>query len=292
MPSGLRQPTSEYTHGYGAVLAPISEGGVNADGTPDFTLQNLPPTGTPSLSDQGSEIYYGEGADTGGFVIADSKTPQLDYENNSQTGGHEQVQGFGWGGGREPYPPGCFRPQFGDANFVLSGQVTPSSRVIFNRNINTMVHKAAPFLKYDSDPYAVILNNNVYWVIDAYTTTDNYPYSQNAVTTGVPSASGLSSTFNYVRNSVKVVINAYTGKMDFVVVDPSDPIIRVYERAFPDLFMSTRPGREGHPGYPEPFPLSRGHLHRPDQHVRSLSPDECVGLLHPGPGVDRATRSR
>ncbi len=151
----------------------------------------------------------------------------------------------------------AFALNFGDANFVLSGQVTPSSRVIFNRNINTMVHKAAPFLKYDSDPYAVILNNNVYWVIDAYTTTDNYPYSQNAVTTGVPSASGLNSTFNYVRNSVKVVINAYTGKMDFVVVDPSDPIIRVYERAFPDLFMSTGqvekaiPGIQNHFRYPE-----------------------------------------
>ena len=75
-----------------------------------------------------------------------------------------------------------------------------------------MVRKAAPFLKYDSDPYAVILNSQVYWVIDAYTTTDNYPYSQNANTAGMPASSGLNSTFNYVRNSVKVVISAYTAR--------------------------------------------------------------------------------
>jgi uncharacterized membrane protein (UPF0182 family) len=129
---------------------------------------------------------------------------------------------------------------------------------MFNRNINTMVRKAAPFLKYDSDPYAVILNNSVYWVVDAYTTTDNYPYSQNANTNGVSPSSGLNSTFNYVRNSVKVVINAYTGKMDFFVVDPSDPIIQVYERAFPDLFKPESeaeatliPGIQAHFRYPE-----------------------------------------
>ena len=94
---------------------------------------------------------------------------------------------------------------------------------MYIRNINDQVRKAAPFLKYDADPYAVILNSNVYWVIDAYTTTDNYPYSQNANTAGMPAGSGLNSTFNYVRNSVKVVINAYTGTMHFFVVDNSRP---------------------------------------------------------------------
>ena len=151
----------------------------------------------------------------------------------------------------------AFALRFGDANFILSGQITPSSRVMYYRNINTMVRKAAPFLKYDSDPYAVIVNKQVYWIVDAYTTTDNYPYSQNANTTGLPAGSGLNSTYDYVRNSVKVVINAYTGKMYFFVVDNSDPIIQVYEKAFPDLFIpaskadSLIPGITAHFRYPE-----------------------------------------
>jgi uncharacterized membrane protein (UPF0182 family) len=112
---------------------------------------------------------------------------------------------------------------------------------MYYRNITQRVQKAAPFLKYDSDPYPVILNGQTYWIQDAYTTSNNYPYSQEANTDRVPSGSGLSGSFNYVRNSVKVVINAYTGKMDFFVVDPSDPIIQVYEKAFPDLFKKGNP---------------------------------------------------
>jgi hypothetical protein len=256
-PSGFVNQHLEYTHGYGAVLAPISESGVNPDGTPNFTLSNLPPSGTPQLTEPGTEIYYGEGIDTGGFVIAHSKTPELDYENNA---GVEVTNAYAGSGGVDAgslLRRAAFALTFGNGNFLLSGQITPSSKVMFNRNINTMVRKAAPFLKYDSDPYAVILNNSVYWVVDAYTTTDNYPYSQNANTNGVSPSSGLSSTFNYVRNSVKVVINAYTGKMDFFVVDPSDPIIQVYERAFPDLFKPESeadtliPGIQAHFRYPE-----------------------------------------
>ncbi len=114
----------------------------------------------------------------------------------------------------------------------------PSSRVMYYRNINTMVRKAAPFLKYDADPYAVILNSQVYWVIDAYTTTDNYPYSQNANTAGLPAGSGLNSSFNYVRNSVKVV-DQRLYRQDVLLRGRQldDPIIQVYEKAFPDLFI-------------------------------------------------------
>jgi uncharacterized membrane protein (UPF0182 family) len=128
---------------------------------------------------------------------------------------------------------------------------------MYIRNINDRVRKAAPFLKYDGDPYAVVLNNSVYWVIDAYTTTDNYPYSQNANVDGVPQSSGLLSTFNYARNSVKVVISAYDGSMRFFVMNTDDPIIKVYERAFPDLFTPVSkantifPGITAHFRYPE-----------------------------------------
>jgi uncharacterized membrane protein (UPF0182 family) len=296
--SGFVAQHLQYTHGYGAVLAPISEDGVNADGTPNFSLGNLPPVGTPTLNGvTGPEIYYGIGNATGGYVIADSKTPEIDYQSSST--GQPVTNTYKGSGGVEAgsiVRRAALALRFGDANFILSGQITPSSRVMYYRNINTMVRKAAPFLKYDADPYAVILNNSVYWVIDAYTTTDNYPYSQNANTAGMPAGSGLNSSFNYARNSVKVVINAYTGKMDFFVVDNSDPIIQVYEKAFPDLFVPVSkadkqiPGITEHFRYPEDLfrvqttMFGRYHLTDPSQFYSgaeawSVSPDPGSGQL-------------
>ena len=257
VPSGFVNQHLEYTHGYGAVVAPISQSGVNADGTPNFSLSELPPQGDPTLSTNGSEIYYGVGTDTGGYVIAASKTAELDYEskNNVQVTSRYTGRGGVTAGGI--IRRAAFALRFRDANFVLSGQITPSSRVMYIRNINDRVRKAAPFLKYDADPYAVIVDNQVYWVVDAYTTTDNYPYSQNANTDRVPANSGLSSSFNYVRNSVKVVVSAFDGSMHFFVTNTDDPIIKVYERAFPDLFTpiskanSIIPGIVDHFRYPE-----------------------------------------
>ena len=257
VPSGFVNQHLEYTHGYGAVLAPVGESGVNIDGTPDFSLQALPPQGTPPLTPKGSQIYYGLGSTSGGYVIAASKTKELDYEDSAGTEVTTSYTGSGGVAAGSLLRRAAFAFRFGDLNFLLSGQITPSSRVMYIRNIQDRVRKAAPFLKYDADPYAVILDGKVYWVIDAYTTTDNYPYSQNANTQGVPASSGLNSTFNYVRNSVKVVISAYDGSMHFFVVDPTDPIVRVYERAFPDLFTpvsradSIIPGIVEHFRYPE-----------------------------------------
>lgn len=246
-----------YTHGYGAVLAPIGQAGVNPDGTPNFSLSELPPTGQPPLSPKGSKIYYGIGNDTGSYVIAASKTAELDYESSSGSGG--QVTGHYEGNGGVDagsiFRRAAFALRFRDPNFILSGQISPSSKVMFIRNINERVRKAAPFLKYDSDPYAVILGGRVYWVVDAYTTTDNYPYAQNAATDRV--SGDLNSTFNYVRNSVKVVISAYDGSMHFFLTNSNDPIIKVYERAFPDLFTpfskadTVVPGIVDHFRYPE-----------------------------------------
>jgi uncharacterized membrane protein (UPF0182 family) len=258
VPSGFVNQHLEYTHGYGAVLAPVSQGGVNSDGTPNFSLSDLPPNGVPQLQGTGAQIYYGIGPDTGGYVVAASKTSELDYASD-KTGVEVTTKYQGHGGvtAGSLFRRAAFAIRFGDPNLLLSGQITPSSRVMYIRNINDRVRKAAPFLKYDSDPYAVVLNNKVYWVVDAYTTTDNYPYSQNANTDRVPSNSGLSGTFDYVRNSVKVVISAYDGSMHFFVMNTDDPIIKVYERAFPDLFTpvskanSIIPGIVSHFRYPE-----------------------------------------
>lgn len=296
VPSGFVNQHLFYTHGYGAVLAPISEAGVNPDGTPNFTLSDLPPTGSPALSSTGSQIYYGLGKDSGGYVIAGSKTPELDYE--SATGGNVTTKYNGKGGvdAGSIFRRAAFALRFSDFNFILSGQVTPSSKVMYIRNVVSRVKKAAPFLKYDSDPYPVILNGGVYWVIDAYTTTGNYPYSQNAITGALPAGSGLQTTFNYVRNSVKAVVSAYDGSMHFFVTDPSDPIIRVYERAFPDLFTpvsqadSIIPGITDHFRYPEDLfqvqtnMYGRYHLTDPSgfftqAQAWTVSPDPGSGLV-------------
>ncbi|MHB1535968.1 MAG: UPF0182 family membrane protein [Acidimicrobiales bacterium] len=256
IPTGFVNAHLAYTHGYGAVLAPVSQAGVNPDGTPNFSLSDLPPVGVPSLSEQGSQVYYGIGSQTNGYVIADTKTAEVDYENNA---GQQITTRYAGNGG--VLAGGfirrlAFALRFGDPNIVLTGQINNNSRVMYIRNISARVQKAAPFLKLDADPYSVLLNNQIYWVQDAYTTSNYYPYSQTANTDRVIN-SGLDSTFNYVRNSVKVVINAYNGSMYFFVTDPSDPIIRVYERAFPDLFTPVSqankliPGIVNHFRYPE-----------------------------------------
>ncbi len=299
VPSGFVNQHLSYTHGYGGVVAPIGQSGVNSDGTPNFSLSDLPPvTQQPvlGLSPTGSQIYYGEGSSSSGFVIADSKTPELDYLNTNNQEVTTKYAGTGGVKAGNLLTRAAFALRFGNANFVLSSQITASSRVMYIRNITQRVQKAAPFLKFDADPYAVVLNGGVYWVLDAYTTTDNYPYSQNANTDRVPPQSGLNSTFNYVRNSVKVVVSAYNGSMDFFVVDPSDPIIRVYEKAFPDLFIpeakanSLIPGIVAHFRYPEDlFRVQTnmyGRYHLTDANdfysqaqAWAVSPDPGSGLL-------------
>ncbi|MGH9122552.1 MAG: UPF0182 family protein, partial [Acidimicrobiales bacterium] len=227
VPSGFVNQILTYTNGYGAVVAPAGEAGVDDDGNPSFTLSDVPPTGSPNLTEQGSQVYFGEGSAVNGYVVADSKQAELDYED--QAGNEVSTHYAGKGGVKLGgfLNRVAFALRFGDANLVLSGQIDGSSRIMYIRNIQSRVQKAAPFLKYDSDPYPVVLNGAVYWVIDAYTVTNNYPYAQTADNDGVPVGAGLSGTFDYVRNSVKVVINAYTGAMHFFVMD-NDPIIETY----------------------------------------------------------------
>jgi hypothetical protein len=296
VPSGFVNQHLEYTHGYGAAMAPASQTGVNADGTPNFSLKDIPPGGTPSLTGNGAQVYYGEGASASGYVVAKSKQAELDYENSSGTQVSNHYSGTGGVNAGSLVRRTAFALRFGDPNMVLSGQITSSSKVMYIRNIRDRVRKAAPFLKYDSDPYSVILGNQIYWVQDAYTTSNNYPYSQDANVNRVDPSSGLASKFNYVRNSVKVVINAYNGSMDFFVMNNNDPIIEVYERAFPDLFTPVAkadtliPGITDHWRYPadlfrvETNMFGRYHLTRAadfysQAQAWTISQDPGSGLL-------------
>ncbi len=240
----------QYTHGYGAVMA--SANTATSNGNPAFVIQDLPPVsanGAPKITQP--QVYYG--TNNPGYVIVNSKQPEIDYQTNSGATVETHYKGTGGVQLSSFVLRAAFALRFGDINPLISGQITSNSRVMFNRDIVQRVEKAAPFLKYDSQPYPVIYNGQIYWIMDAYTTTSQFPYAQLADVSSVNSSSGLNSQFNYFRNSVKVVINAYSGAMKFYVVDQSDPIIQVYEKAFPNIFTPVSkapPGIVAHFRYP------------------------------------------
>ncbi len=249
----------QYTHGYGAVVTPANQSGVGSDGYPNYSLSGLPPTGEPNLSTQ-PRIYYSTDPEVShGFVIGASNQPEIDYEDPAT--GNQNYTHYSGSGGVEA--GGFLRRlgfalSFGDYNILISGQVNGHSRIMYNRDVVQALEKVAPFLTYDSNPYPVITNGRLYWVVDAYTTTDNFPYSEQANTSRLPSSAELNKEgFNYIRNSVKAVVDAYTGKMWFFEQDPTDPVLATYRNAFPGLFtpMSAAdhaiPGITSHWRYPE-----------------------------------------
>jgi uncharacterized membrane protein (UPF0182 family) len=239
----------QYTHGIGAALAPANTTAANAE--PAFVLQNVPPQPTyPSLQLTQPDVYFG--LDQPGYVVVDTKQMELDYE----VAGGSPVENHYAGGGGVPMGSlltrAAFAVRLGDFNLLISNLITGNSRMIFVRDVQQMAAKAAPFLSFDSSPYAAIVDGHIDWILDGYTTTSQYPYSQNADTVNVPAGSGLPESYNYVRNSVKVVVNAYTGKMTFYAMD-NDPILRTYEAAFPRMFT---------PGSKMPADI-RAHLRYP-----------------------------
>ncbi len=256
VPAGFVNQHLTYSHGYGAAMSPANQTGVNpSDGTPNFVVSDIPPqsaTGAPPLDVQ-PRVYYGEKQSN--YVIVNSAQPELDYQDRV-TGNNVPFNYNGSGGVAmgSIFRRLAYALRFGDPNPVISGLVTSKSRIVYVRSIGDRVRKAAPFLKFDSDPYAVVLNGKIFWIQDAYTVTSRYPYSETANIDRTPSTSGLNANFNYVRNSVKVVIDAYNGSMKFYVIDPNDPIIQTYQKAFPELFT---PGSQmdavlkAHLRYPE-----------------------------------------
>ena len=238
-----------YTHGYGAVATPAS--GVEGNGNPALRLKDLPPQGRPALNQQPS-IYFGEGL--GGYAVVDTQQREIDYTASDGTS-HTTTYTGGGGVRMDSFlRRSALALRFGDINLLISSFIRPQSRALYVRDISERVRKVAPFLRYDSDPYPALVDGRVSWIYDAYTLTNRYPYSQRADTNRLRGASGLLADFNYVRNSVKVVIDAYTGEMTFYVVDPEDPIARAYQRAFPSLFTdgdAVPPELEAHFRYPE-----------------------------------------
>ncbi len=239
----------QFTHGYGMVISPANTA---VAGQPVFDISDVPPissNGLPQITQPA--VYFG--LDNSGYVVADTKQPEVDYQLSN--GNNVETHYSGTGGIRLSsfFDRLMFAVRFSDLNLVISNQLTGNSRLMFDRGVQARVAKAAPFLSLGSSPYPVLVNGHIDWVQNAYTTTDNYPYSQNAKTSALNPASGLPAKFNYIRNSVKAVVNAYTGKITFYVMDPHDPIIRTYERAFPGMFTPASkmsPQLQAHLRYP------------------------------------------
>ena len=230
----------QYTHGYGVVAARANQ--ATSQGYPVLTLKDIPPAGQPEVTLPG--IYFGR--HTTDYVLADSKQAEFDYPLETDKFTH-------WTGKTGvPLSSGlrslAFAIRFGDINMLISPQLTAQTQVLFNRAVQDRVAALAPFLRFDQDPYVVVVDGHVYWMLDGFTVTDHYPYSEMA-----PDQTGAFVNVNYARNSVKAVVDAYDGTTTFYQIDTKDAIANTYGAIFPGLFkpFSEMPaGLQAHIRYP------------------------------------------
>jgi uncharacterized membrane protein (UPF0182 family) len=221
-----------YTHGYGVVMA--SGTSKTPQGRPDFFLQQVPVTEKVDIELDRPQIYFGEGLD--GYAITGATRAELDYQIGEETEltRYDGADGVGIGSYLRRI---AFSLRFGQYDPLITDFITGDSQIHYIRDVRDRAKTLAPFLDFDADPYPVVVDGGVKWIIDAYTTTDRFPYGQRVDNGGLPSTSGLDGRFNYVRNSVKTVIDAYEGTVTFYVIDPEDAIIQAWRSAFPDLFV-------------------------------------------------------
>ncbi len=218
----------QLTHGYGAVVAPVNDEGT--DGLPNLLTADIPPVSeTLPITEEGARIYFGEL--TNDYVIVNTDEPEFDYpvgEGNAETF-YGEDQGIKLSGFLRRF---SLFWELNDWNLMISGQVSADSRLLMNRSLTQRIGEVAPFLILDADPYLVIEpDGTLMWIQDAYTTARDYPYSQPTNLRGVGS-------INYVRNSVKITVDAITGEMTFYLIDPDDPIAATWAKIFPDLFAA------------------------------------------------------
>ena len=222
-----------YTHGYGVVLSPVNR--ILREGEPDFLLKDIPPKGHADLKLDRPEIYYGETVNP--YVFVRTKAQEFDYPVGDQ---NEYTDYEGDGG----VPVGgwlkrllwAFR--FKSMSILLNTDVHPESRIMLYRRVLDRLQKLAPFLLFDQDPYIVLSEGKLYWICDAYTRTAYYPYSEPySEPNSEPYSQPTGNFGNYIRNSVKAVVDAYDGTVHFYVAERDDPIIGSYQEIFPDMFQ-------------------------------------------------------
>jgi uncharacterized membrane protein (UPF0182 family) len=209
-----------FTHGYGVVMNPVDQ--VTPEGRPDFFIKDLPPQSTVPIDIDRPEIYFGENMND--VVFVGSGQEEFDYPLGNQNA-QSTYEGDGGITLSSIWRRLAFAIRFGESNLLLSDDIDADTRVLLYRQIRERVRKIAPFLSLDNDPYLVIADGRLFWILDAYTLSRNFPYS-------TPTEQG----FNYIRNSAKITIDAYNGTVNFYLADPDDTIIQAYSDAFPDLF--------------------------------------------------------
>lgn len=213
----------KYTHGYGLTLSRVNS--ITASGQPDILIENVPPESSiEEIQITRPEIYFGELTDS--YIIVNTDEKEFDYplgESNVYT----EYEGNA-GINLNPINRVLFAIREQSMKILVSTNISSDSKILINRNIEDRVHKIAPYLNYDSDPYLVVSKDGrLYWMMDAYTTSSYYPYAEP-----------YKGTLNYIRNSVKVVVDAYNGDVDFYIVDESDPLVMTMAGVFPELFKS------------------------------------------------------
>jgi uncharacterized membrane protein (UPF0182 family) len=237
----------QYTHGYGITMATVNE--FTSQDLPHLLIKNIPPVSEyPSLDVEQPQIYYGELTKT--YVVANSRQKEFDYPSG-QDNIYMRYKGKGGVRLSNLWRKFLYGWKLGGTQFFFSDYPTDSSRIMFYRQILDRVNKLAPFLNFDKDPYVVLANGQLYWIIDAYTTSDYFPYSEsfsslenigyqqsNYEQNLETNISGNLGGINYIRNSVKVVVNAYDGSVNFYIMDKKDPIINVWSKIFPQLFKN------------------------------------------------------
>jgi uncharacterized membrane protein (UPF0182 family) len=231
----------KFTHGYGIVMSPVNR--VTPDGLPQLMIQNVPPVYTVDLEIEQPRIYYGEATDS--YVFTGATTDEFDYPEGNTNAPYRYT---GQGG----VPLGAFWRRLvyaydmGSLKVLISNYINNNSRILYHRDVLERARQIAPFLSYDGDPYIAVIDGRLKWIIDAYTSSDRYPYSEPLNRSNDISSLLGNDTIatlarggsNYVRDAAKVVIDAYDGSLSYYVVDEADPILDTYRQIFPNLFKS------------------------------------------------------
>ncbi|MBN2317524.1 MAG: UPF0182 family protein [Acidobacteria bacterium] len=245
-----------YTHGYGVAVGPVNT--QTEEGLPKLLVKDIPPVSTdPVFEVKRPEIYYGELTD--GYAIVKTRQQEFDYPAGDANV-YTTYEGTGGVAVNSFFRKLLFAFYFRDKNIVLSPQLTSESRFLYFRDLRQRLKRLAPFLEMDHDPYTVISRGRLFWIQDGYTTSKRYPYSE--YTPGVG---------NYIRNSVKMVLDTYNGSVDMFVADPADPIIQVYQKIFPGVFRPLSemdPDLRRHIRYPQDIFQVQTYIYQ-DYHMNS-----------------------
>jgi uncharacterized membrane protein (UPF0182 family) len=263
----------KYTHGNGITLTPVNE--FVQGGLPDLLVKDIPPVSRyPELDVNQPRIYYGELTDSP--VLVNTEVEEFDYPQG-ETNVYTRYSGTGGVRLNNRWRQFLFGHRFDGTRLFAAQYPTADSRILFDRNVSRRVRKLAPFLHFDDDPYIVLSQGQLYWIIDAYTVSTDYPYSEplggrhrrRHVQRRAPRQDPMGSVsgfmgVNYIRNAVKAVVNAYDGSVDFYVFEPNDPLIQTWQRVFPDLFQTQADMPEAlrrHVRYPADLLQAQGQVY-------------------------------